>query len=74
MDCLYCHRPVKQGVVQSRVSWFSEMERDLFWSYGPGKGDIPINGNSSRGAGGPSVPAFYCEHCKKITIQLYKGE
>ncbi len=69
MQCPYCSQEMKIGVVQARVSWFTETERDLFWAYGPRREDVPINGNPVRGAGGPAVPAAYCEHCKKVIIQ-----
>lgn len=66
-DCPYCGRPMRRGYVQSpRQIYFNEGRKRFFAS-----GDLRSKNISDLGAlKAPSVPAAYCERCKKIILDL----
>ncbi len=68
-DCPYCGKPMKSGYVQSsHPIYFNEGRRRFFAS-----GDLRSKSISDLGAiKAPSVPAAYCQHCKKIILNLEK--
>ena len=65
MECPYCRNEIKSGWIRSSTNIVWSQTKTKFMTYQPG--DLLI---SQSAIVKDNIPAYYCETCKRIFIEL----